>query len=545
MTAPLDPTLAGELRTMLARVAAPAASEDLSRYRTDPVAYVHERLGYDTLPHQECFMYAVAGQWDRITPEMAALAHLTNPGKRKIAVTSGQKTGKSFSLTALALWFFECFEKSKTLMTAAIGDQIRAVLWTELKRLLREAKSRPPEKPYEDPASGLISTDESREIRGFTGRTIEAVAGRSGNILYEVDEASHLDQKKAEAIEGNTAGGGDLDAPIVYTSQPTQDGGPFFDAFHSKAEFWTTMTFDSEEIAEYQASTGRQIPGMATRARIRLWREEYGEDSPFYQVRVRGRFLRNETGRIVPMHRIEEARARWREAADPDEVLAIGFDPAGPGDAGDELGFAPVRGAKCLELYTRRGLDEERGLAEVYHLLEKHRRPGETPRVMLDAEGKIGAAYYGRLRAEAERRRTADPATAFEVYGVRTSSRFVRERDKFARVRDEVWWNLAQWMLTGAIPLDHKLEAELHAPMWHSMPDGKIRATGKDDLRDYLGRSPDRADALALAVDPPRAWRPPEDDERAPAPTRPERAHDERLGGVDPYAWERTFRSAA
>ena len=48
---------------------------------------------------------------------------------------------------------------------------------------------------------------------------------------------------------------------------------------------------------------------------------------------MKGDFLRNETGRVVPMHLIEAAIARWATAPD-DGPLSIGYDPAGPGDGG-------------------------------------------------------------------------------------------------------------------------------------------------------------------------------------------------------------------
>src|SRR6185437_12403764 len=109
--------------------------------------------------------------------------------------------------------------------------------------------------------------------------------------------------------------------------------------------------------------------------------------------------------------------------------------PAGAGDQGDEHAFAAVRGAKCLDIYARRGLDEEAALKELYFFLEKHRRPGEIPRIKVDAEGELGAKFYGRLRAEAAHRRIHAPSTAFEVYGVRTSSKHVNDPIHYTRVR--------------------------------------------------------------------------------------------------------------
>jgi hypothetical protein len=49
---------------------------------------------------------------------------------------------------------------------------------------------------------------------------------------------------------------------------------------------------------------------------------------------------------------------------------------------------------------------------------------------------------------------------------------------------------------------------ELHAPEWIPQVTGRLKATGKDELRKALGRSPDRADAVALAVWEPMASAP-------------------------------------
>jgi hypothetical protein len=71
----------------------------------------------------------------------------------------------------------------------------------------------------------------------------------------------------------------------------------------------------------------------------------------------------------------------------------------------------------------------------------------------------------------------------------------------YARCRDELWFGIADWLKAGgAIPDDSKLTGELVAVEYAFTPAAKIKVESKDDLRARLGRSPDRADALALAV---------------------------------------------
>lgn len=491
-----------------AKIHARKPRSSVVKYREDPVAYARERLGVGFMPHQAAVAYAVAGQWHRITDEMRALAHLKNEGKRKIAVTSGTKTGKSSLVISLALWFFECFELSRTFMSAAKGDQIRTVLWRELDLVLKHAPHRPEGLLQEDPARGFRSPDRTREIKGFTGRKIESLAGISGNLFLEIDEASFLEEDKAQAIEGNRSGEGDLGAPLLYTSNPTRTEGPFFDAFHSKQEYWTTAHFDSEEISAWAAKNRPDLKFVCSPNRIEEWRREWGSDSPFYLVRVKGDFLRIETGRIISLHLIEAAHARHETLSEDDElgVLSIGFDPAGENTQTtrrDEAGFAIVRGRKCLEVYAKRSASDEECLTLLYAYLVKYRRGHEVPRIMIDAEGDIGARFVGLLRAEAERRRIQETAAAFTLHPVRAGSKHVRNPQNFAYVRDELWRSGAEWMLEGGLPQDYKLDAELHLPIW-DMKGGKASASPKTYFRDQLGRSPDRADALLLAVWQPR-----------------------------------------
>ena len=53
------------------------------------------------------------------------------------------------------------------------------------------------------------------------------------------------------------------------------------------------------------------IPGLAGREWIEEKREEWGEDSPLYLVRVKGEFAVAEDGKIFSIHAIAEAEKRW------------------------------------------------------------------------------------------------------------------------------------------------------------------------------------------------------------------------------------------
>jgi hypothetical protein len=91
----------------------------------------------------------------------------------------------------------------------------------------------------------------------------------------------------------------------------------------------------------------------------------------------------------------------------------------------------------------------------------------------------------------------------------------------------------------GAVIPDTKLAKELHAPEWvEKLASAKQKVTPKPELRKKLGRSPDRADAVALAV-----WPRIEDpaNPSPPAPPPPPPSPDPEFASLDPYAGAGTW----
>jgi hypothetical protein len=525
--------------------ATPAQAWPSLKYREDPVAFFHDIIGVEP--------------WSKQVEIIEAIRD--NP---RVAVKSGHKVSKSHTAAGVALWFFSSFEDARVVMSSTTSRQVDQILWREVKmmharggrcvackaaddkrRALHEPLGPRPcahsalldGSPMQLARTGIRSPD-FREIVGFTAREAEAVAGVSGkNLLYILDEASGIPDVIFEAIEGNRAGG----ARLVMFSNPTRTEGEFFAAFSDeKKAFYKTVTISSEHTPN--VIEGREvIRGLATREWVEEKKLEWGEDSPLYKIRVKGEFVLNEDGKVMSVHAISEAEKRWLEPVEEADELArlqIGLDPAGAGQAGDESVFALRRGKRHLGLLPFRGQSEEALVVHLLGIIKMHGRPRELPPIVkVDREGSIGAKVYGLLRAYADVAEGVRPP--FVLVGVRSSERAVREPTVYDRVRDELWANLAQWMREGgAIVEDAKLAKELHAPAWVTIVTGRQKVTSKDDLRKMLGRSPDRADALALAVwDVPSLLHPSEPG----APPEPEDGGPEGNaydlpGAIDPYA---------
>lgn len=483
-----------------------------TKWQTNPIGFIREVLKEEPLSHQVEILEAV----------------LNNT---KIAVRSGQKTGKTKLLIWLSIWFYCSFEDAKVIMTAAIKDQIDKVLWNEMTRTLFKAKQKglTIESPGATANSGLRSLD-GRMVYGFTARDIESVGGISSpNMLFLVDEASALTQQFAEAIEGNMAGG---NCHLLYISNPTRTSGPFFDAFHSKANYWKTFHLSSEAVAQYLDANGISVRGVASLETIERWALEWKRESVFFRMRVLGDFILSESGKILSVQCITDAQIRWNDLID-DGLLSIGVDPAGHAVGGDEYAFSIVRGVKHIGIHTFAGLSEDQAIAHLKAFLLTYRRGDEIPQVIIDSEGPIGGSLLFRLQAMAEFLRINKVDESFEVFGVKASVPARRAPHLYDKARDELWANLAEWMETGGIISDNKLEAELNTPMWEPISNGKAKVTAKDEFRKLLNRSPDRADSLALAVWQPRTWM--TGKKRVDLPPVMESTLPQKINGFDPY----------
>ena len=163
----------------------------------------------------------------------------------------------------------------------------------------------------------------------------------------------------------------------------------------------------------------------------------------------------------------------------------MAVDPARFGPDSTMLGVR--RGPVLERLVGWHGLDTmqtvERVVAELSEVgIHEHRG-----RVVVDGIG-IGAGIVDRLRQ-----------LRYTVVEFNGGSRAWGAR--FMNRRAESYWTLRKRLEEGsiAIPSDEKLFDELLAIQWRETPEGKVRIEEKREIKGRLGRSPDRADVLAMA----------------------------------------------
>lgn len=398
----------------------------------------------------------------------------------RVAVRSGHKVGKSNSAASLALWWVCTRERARVVMTSASARQVKSILWKELKHLYRTARVPVGGEMHDAPDTGLQFAD-GREVVGFSTNEPERMAGISGaNVLFILDEASGIPEPIFEAIEGNRAGG----AREVTFSNPTKTSGTFFDAFNSKRSFWRTVHVSSEESPNVTA--GRVVvPGLATGEWVTEKRQEWGEGSSLYQVRVRGNFPAQGENTVIALALVEEATERWAETA-ADGPLEIGVDPAEFGD--DDTVIQPRRGLKALRKKVLHSMDPVDVAGHALAVARELRQKDERPAVKVDVIG-IGAGVAATL------------VRCNEVRVVRVNAAEKATDKTLHNMRAQLWVGMRDWLKEGgAFEPDSKLEAELVAPTYHFDNQGRMVIEKKEDIRKRLNRSTDRADSLALAV---------------------------------------------
>ena len=184
---------------------------------------------------------------------------------------------------------------------------------------------------------------------------------------------------------------------------------------------------------------------------------------------------------VIPLVAIRDAMTRDFPEGLP---VVMGVDVARFGD--DRSVITIVKGHKVLPQVIVRGMDTQELAKKVYDLFLEHR--AET--VNVDVIG-VGGGVVDALNA-----------IGCPVNGVNVAEP-AWDSDKFANRKAEGWWVVRQRLLDGdlSLPNDKDLERELMCSYRYNLT-GHIVIQPKEEVKKVLGRSPDLADSLVLALFP-------------------------------------------
>ena len=406
--------------------------------------------------------------------------------KKKVAVKSGHKIGKSSCSALLALWWVTYRPNGRVLFTSSSDRQVREILWPEVKAFHGRAIIPLGGDVREGPEGGIRWPD-GRSIIGFTSSEVEKYAGFSGaDLLIVADEASGISYETFEVFEGNLAGGGTL----LMLSNPTRTDGYFHDSFDDPD--FEALTISSWGAAH--ACLNGEVPegtGLATVEYCREMRRRHGENSPTYKVRVLGDFVDIANDRFIPISKVKEAQERWTNEPPRAGETKVGVDVARFG--GDRSVIVWSRGNWVSIPKILLGSDTVEVADAVEAVVNEAKLPHEA-----EIDVRIDVANSGGGVADILKRR--EGINVVEYTG--SDSSVHRE---YHRMRDCHWGSLRGFLDSGGrVPPDKDvalLARDIAAPKVGYDDKGKIQVESKKEIRKrFKGKSTDIADAIALAV---------------------------------------------
>lgn len=213
---------------------------------------------------------------------------------------------------------------------------------------------------------------------------------------------------------------------------------------------------------------------------------------------------------IIPTAWVQVAMKRGRETpAPPVPQTCLGLDVAHGG--ADKTVIAARHGAWFATLKVYLGAETPEG-KDAAALAAVVLAPGAF--VNVDAIG------YGASAHEVLANRPVDGGYGLTAYAVNVGSSDSQERTRYTdksgkfvmrNRRAEMYWRLRELLdpengHDACLPDDRELLSDLCAPTFKVTPSG-IQVEAKEELKERLQRSPDRGDAVALAMLPPKARR--------------------------------------
>lgn len=387
------------------------------------------------------------------------------------AIAAGHGIGKGACSAMLMIWLMATRPSLAGVVTANTKSQLTSKTWRELQvwhnRLIPPLRSwfRWSATRYE---CRMAPKTWGLDAVPWSENRSEAFAGlHARDVLVLFDEASAIPPVIWEVAAGAMTTPG---AMWLTLGNPTRNTGRFHGCILGRERHrWRSRQIDARACR------------FTDKAELQRWVDDYGEDSDFVRVRVRGLFPRASSRQLIAGDLVDQARSREVEP-DPGAPLVLGVDVARFGDNKTVLAFRKGRDARSIPWQRLRGADAVTVADRVADAIDRHKPDA----VFIDGGG-VGGPVVDILRAKGYRVRAVDfGATALEAA-------------KYYNRRSEIWCHLADWLPVAAIPDDDELAADLTGPEYEHHPtDGRKMLESKRDMERRGLASPDDGDALAL-----------------------------------------------
>lgn len=452
------------------------------RYKSDWRLFVREVLGANPYPYQDEILELVR------TKRRVCIKSLRGVGKTTVA---------SWIILAVVTLYgdeYDTTDDVKVVATAGNNRQLAEYLFPEVRKWalvgqwhkigiqMRVDRELLRTKIFLGNRTAFAaSPDKPEGIEGAHAKT----------LLLVVDEAKIAPNEVWDAMEGAFASSTDDSGDIAFAfaiSTPGAPTGRFYDIMNRKVGYEDWHTYN---ITYEQAVQANRIDVEWAEQRKKQW----GEDDPRYQNQVLGAFADSGEYSLFKLSWLERCIENWYRLRDEIHgANSLGLDPADTG--ADYTALAYWSGTYCekIEVY-----DME--ISKAVPLIQRIIGAATNTPIGIDSNG-MGTMLYQILR---DKKYKVIPLVASASAKDRTNQpvKDASRQNQFTNLRSAMYWQLRDALDPNspvyepdlALPPDENLKEELLAHEWEERM-GKIYVLPKDKVKEVIGRSPDRSDAL-------------------------------------------------
>ena len=485
--------------------------ENFLSYRKDWNRFARDILGLRLDQDQQEILYAVQ----------------TN---RRVSVRSGNARGKDFVAAAASLCFLYLNVASKLVCTGPTDRQVKKIMMTEIRKIHKNARI---------PLGGEIFENQIKfprpdwfliAFKAVDYKDEVWTGFHSPHLMVVVTEASGIEQQTFNNIESILTG----DSRLLIVFNPNRTTGEAYNSVKSPLyQKFKLSCLDAPNVKARKTIISGQVDYDWVVEKINKWctpinpppgyenslvespmvvictpnhdfrfEGQWYRPNDLFRIKVLGEFPEKSDNQLIPLAWIEAANERWKERQHDQRTgnLVLGVDVAGMGS--DLTVFCHRYDDFIAEFQTYQHQDEMQIAGQIKNILSTH----ENASAQIDTIGQ-GAGVYSRLNE-----------LKMEVTSAKFSHSAHKENNKeeltdftgehtFANMRAYCYWAIRdaldpQHNGNLALPPIDELTQDLTEPRYRFRSDSKILIEEKSEIKKRLGRSPDYADALALAYYP-------------------------------------------
>lgn len=404
----------------------------------------------------------------------------------QFCTASGHGIGKSALVSFLIRWIMDTRPFAKGVVTANTAPQLKTKTWAELAKWHSMGITRHWwgmntsqgnlnyfNKDY--PTTWRVDGQTCREENS------EAFAGQhvaNSTSFYIFDEASAVPDKIYEVRAGGLTDG----EPMTFDfGNPTRNSGRFYQQMRGRFRHrYIRREIDS-----------RDVEGT-NKALFDQWEEDYGEDSDFFKVRVRGQFPDQGALQLIPMSYYED-NVGIEVAVQPHDPVVMGVDVARFGDDQSVIWLRRGRDA------TEGGQDENHPGHWRFQKIDTMQLAAKVVEIASDTSpdavfidgGGVGGGVIDRCRQ-----------LGLDVIEINFGAKATLPG--YANMRAQMWARMRDALKDGVcLPHSEDLRTDLTSLEYGYNSKNDLQLESKEDAKKRGLASPDLADALALTYAQP------------------------------------------